>query len=70
MKKSELKTILDYAILNEYVSSEDVRKVFDLIGLCGPWETEEIKLYFAGLREDMKIESEEYPYCFEEEEDE
>ena len=70
MKKSELKTILDYAILNEYVSSEDVRKVFDLIGLCGPWETEEIKLYFAGLREGMKIESEEYPYCFEEKEDE
>lgn len=63
MKKSELKTILDYVILNEHVSGEDVRKVFDLIGLCGPWKTEEIKLYFAGLREGMKIESKEYPYC-------
>ena len=72
MKKSELKTILDYVILNEHVSSEDVRKVFDLIGLCGPWKTEEIKLYFAGLREGMRIESEEYPYCvkIEDEEDE
>jgi len=70
MKKSELKTILDYVFLNEHVSGEDVRKVFDLIGLCGPWKTEEIELYFAGLREGMKIESEEYPYCFEEEEDE
>ena len=69
MKKSELKTILDYVILNEHVSGENVRKVFDLIGLSGPWETEEIKLYFAGLREGMKIESEEYPYCFEEEEE-
>ena len=63
MKKSELKTILDYVILNEHVSGEQVRKVFDLIGLCVPWKTEEIKLYFAGLREGMKIESEEYPYC-------
>ena len=70
MKKSELKTILDYVILNEHVSVENVRKVFDLIGLSGPWETEEIKLYFAGLREGMKIEGEEYPYCFEDEEDE
>ena len=72
MKKSELKTILDYVILNEHVSGGDVRKVFDLIGLCGPWKTEEIKLYFAGLREGMKIESEEYPYCskIEDEEDE
>ena len=68
MKKSELKTILDYVILNEHVSGENVRKVFDLIGLCGPWKTEEIELYFAGLREGMKIEREEYPYCFEEEE--
>ena len=63
MKKSELKTILDYVILNEHVSGEDVRKVFDLIGVLGPWKTEEIKLYFAGLREGMKIESGEYPYC-------
>lgn len=63
MKKSELKTTLDYVILNEHVSGEEVRKVFDLIGLLGPWKTEEIKLYFAGLREGMKIESEEYPYC-------
>ena len=63
MKKSELKTILDYVILNEYVSGEQVRKVFDLIGVLGPWKTEEIKLYFAGLREGMKIESGEYPYC-------
>lgn len=69
MKKSELKTILDYVILNEHVSGEDVRKVFDLIGLCGPWKAEEIKLYFSGLREGMKIEREEYPYCFEEEEE-
>ena len=67
MRKSELKSILDYVVLNERVSSEEVRKVFDLIGLLGPWKTEEIKLYFAGLREGMKIESEEYPYCFEEE---
>ena len=46
--------------------------MFDLIGLCGPWETEEIKLYFAGLREGMRIESKEYPYCskIEDEEDE
>lgn len=70
MKKSELKSILDYVILNEYASVENVRKVFDLIGLSGLWKTEEIKLYFAGLREGMKIESEEYPYCFEDEEDE
>ena len=63
MKKSELKTILDYVVLNEHVSGEDVRKVFDLIGVLGPWKTEEIKLYFAGLREGMKIESGEYPYC-------
>ena len=63
MKKSELKTILDYVISNEHVSGEQVRKVFDLIGLLGPWKTEEIKLYFAGLREGMKIESGEYPYC-------
>ena len=68
MKKSEFKTILDYVILNERVSGEEVRKVFDLIGLLGPWKTEEIKLYFAGLREGMKIEREEYPYCFEEKE--
>lgn len=72
MKKSELKNILDYVILNEHVSGEDVRKVFDLIGVLGPWKTEEIKLYFAGLREGMKIESGEYPYCekIEREEDE
>lgn len=63
MKKSELKNILDYVILNEHVSGEEIRKVFDLIGLCGPWKTEEIRLYFAGLREGMRIESEEYPYC-------
>lgn len=69
MKKSELKTILDYVALNERVSGEEVRKVFDLIGVLGPWKTEEIKLYFAGLREGMKIESEEYPYCFEDEEE-
>ena len=69
MKKSELKTILDYVVLGEHLSTEEVRKVFDLIGLLGPWKTEEIKLYFAGLREGMKIESEEYPYCFEEEEE-
>ena len=71
MKKSELKTILDYVVLGEHLSTEEVRKVFDLIGLLGPWKTEEIKLYFAGLREGMKIESEEYPYCekIEDEED-
>ena len=63
MKKSELKTILDYVVLGEHVSGENVKKVFDLIGLCGPWKTEEIKLYFAGLREGMRIESGEYPYC-------
>ena len=63
MKKSELKTILDYVFLNEHESCEQVRKVFDLIGLSGPWKTEEIELYFAGLREGMKIESKEYPYC-------
>ena len=63
MKKSELKTILDYVVLGEHVSGEQVRKVFDLIGLLGPWKTEEIKLYFAGLREGMRIENGEYPYC-------
>ena len=63
MKKSELKTILDYIILGEHLSSEEVRKVFDLIGLCGPWGTKEIRLYFAGLREGMRIENGEYPYC-------
>lgn len=63
MKKAELKTILDYVILNENVSGEQVRKVFDLIGVLGPWKTEEIRLYFAGIREGMKIESKEYPYC-------
>lgn len=36
MKKLELKTILDYVILNEHVSGENDRKVFDLIGLSGP----------------------------------
>ncbi|WP_444283219.1 hypothetical protein [Granulicatella adiacens] len=72
MKKSELKTILDYVVLGEHVSGEQVRKVFDLIGLLGPWKTEEIKLYFAGLREGMRIENGEYPYCskIEDEEDE
>ena len=59
MKKSELKTILDYVILNDYVSVENVRKVFDLIGLCGPWKKEEIRGYIAGLREGMRIESKE-----------
>ena len=63
MKKSELKTILDYVVMGEHLSGEEVRKVFDLIGLLGPWKTEEIRLYFAGLREGMRIESEEYPYC-------
>lgn len=48
MKKSELKTILDYVILDEHVSGEQVSKVFDLIGLLGPWKTKEIKLYFCG----------------------
>lgn len=70
MKKSELIKILDYVSWSEHLSVEEIKKVFDLIGLCGPWKTEEIRLYFAGLREGMKIEREEYPYCFEDEEDE
>ena len=71
MKKSELKKILDYVNWGEHLSGEEIQKVFNLIGLCGPWKTEEIKLYFAGLREGMRIESEEYPYCvkIEDEED-
>lgn len=69
MKKSELKKILDHVSWDEHLSGEEIQKVFNLIGLSGPWETEEIKLYFAGLREGMKIESEEYPYYFEEEEE-
>ena len=68
-EKIRIKKILDSVSWGEHLSGEEIQKVFNFIGLSGPWETEEIKLYFAGLREGMKIESEEYPYCFEEEEE-
>ena len=67
MKKSEFKEMInrDTESLSEY----EIKEIFNFIGLSGKWTSEEIYDYLAGVRVGMKIESEEYPYCFEEEEE-
>ncbi len=67
MKKSEFKEMInrDTESLSEY----EIKEIFNFIGLSGKWTSKEIYDYLAGVRVGMKIESEEYPYCFEEEEE-
>lgn len=66
MKKSEFKEMINRG--TELLSDYEINEIFHFIGLSGKWTSEKIDYYLAGVREGMKIESEEYPYCFEEEE--
>ena len=67
MKKSEFKEMINRGA--ELLSDYERKEIFHFIGLSGKWTSEEINDYLAGVRVGMEIESEEYPYCFEEEEE-
>jgi hypothetical protein len=41
MKKSEFKKILDSVSWGEHLSGEEIQKVFNFIGLSGPWESQQ-----------------------------
>lgn len=67
MKKSEFKEMINRG--TELLSDYEINEIFHFIGLSGKWTYKEINDYLAGVRVGMKIESEEYPYCFEEEDE-
>lgn len=67
MKKSEFKEMINRGA--ESLSDYEIKEIFHFIGLSGKWTSEEINDYLAAVSVGMEIESEEYPYCFEEEEE-
>lgn len=66
MKKSEFKEMINKGA--ESLSDYEIKEIFHFIGLIGKWTYKEINDYLTGVKAGMEIESEEYPYCFEEEE--
>ena len=67
MKKSKLKEMISKGA--ESLSEDEIKEIFHFIGLSGTWTYKEINDYLTGVKVGMELESEEYPYFFEEEEE-